>query len=328
MNAKTQDILERFVNGEKLNIQELRKLKNLFAGEAHRAEINLWLENNWQTTGSDDLEIRFDNLKIRVQQSVTSKKGIYRRLSGYSNYYQRIAAVLFVPLILGMAFYWFSKPDTLNLYMAEAPMGQKAKIELADGSIVWLNSGSKIRYSSDFNQKNRNLELDGEAFFEVKKNTGNPFIVHTSLLDVKVTGTRFNVNAYSDEPIVETSLVEGKVNVLTNHGAKNYPLVPGKVLTYSKSTHEISTRHLNEEAAIGWKENRLIFINDDFSRLARKIEKWYNVKVVYNQEQFKYHKLTVKLLEGEQLNKLLEIIESAMGAKCTIDGNTIQISKL
>lgn len=89
----------------------------------------------------------------------------------------------------------------------------------------------------------------------------------------------------------------------------------------------MSTSELNQEASTGWKDNRLIFINDDFYKLARKIEKWYDVEVIYNSEDFKDNKLTVRLLEGEQLNRLLEIIETAVGAKCTIKENKIHIIK-
>ena len=328
MNHETQTILERFVLGEKLNSSELNELKRLFSTSANRKEISNWLENNWQLASFDDLEISYDKLKLKIQQYHSPKSKVYQLVLGYSTYYRQIAAVLFIPLIIGLGFYFLSTfTADENFYVAEAPLGQKAKVELPDGSTVWLNSGSNIRYSSNFNQKNRNIELDGEAFFEVEKNTGKPFIVHTSSLDVKVTGTRFNVNAYADEPIVETSLVEGKVNVQLNDGNKNYQLTPGNVLAYSKTTREITSHQLNEEATISWKENRLIFINDDFSKLARKIEKWYNVKVVYNPDEFSKNKLTVKLFEGEQLNQLLEIIESAIGAKCTIQQNKILITR-
>lgn len=329
MNHETQKILERFILGEKLSSSELNELKKLFTTSANRKEISYWLENNWELASFDDIEISYDKLKLKIQQSLLQRSKVFQLALGYSKYYQRIAAILFIPLIIGLGFYFLNSiiADE-NFYVAEAPLGQKAKIELPDGSTVWLNSGSNIRYSSNFNQKNRNIELEGEAFFDVKRNTGKPFIVNTSSLDVKVTGTRFNVNAYADEPIVETSLIEGKVDVFLNNGGKRYMLTPGKALTYLKSSKKIYSHQLNEEATISWKENRLVFINDDFSKLARKIEKWYNVKVIYDGNDFKENKLTVKLFEGEQLNHLLEIIETTVGAKCTIEGNKIQIIKL
>lgn len=331
MNQKAHTILEKFILGGTLSAFELRELKMIFADNIHREEISQWLTNNWDAAQFDDIEISYDKLKQKIDEYEDQKKfgyTLYHQLVNFSHYYQRIAAILFIPLILGISLYLFYSPlGDENFYTAEAPLGQKAKVELPDGSTVWLNSGSNIRYSSNFNKKNRTIDLTGEAFFEVKKNTGKPFFVHTPFLDVKVTGTSFNVNAYDDEAFIETSLIEGKVNVVLKGESKPFQLDPGNVMVYSKSSHEISTSKLNRDVAIGWKNNRLIFINDDFYKLTRKIEKWYDVEVIYNPEDFKENKLTVKLQEGEQLNRLLEIIETAVGAKCTTKENKIYIIK-
>ena len=331
MNQKSHLILEKFILGETLSAFELRELKILFFENIHREEISQWIINNWDAAQFDDVEISYDKLKHKIGEYKDQKRlgyAIYHRVVNFSYYYQRIAAVLLIPLILGISLYLFYSPSgEENFYTAEAPLGQKAKVELPDGSTVWLNSGSNIRYSSNFNKKNRTIDLKGEAFFEVKKNTGKPFFVHTPFLDVKVTGTRFNVNAYDDEAFIETSLIEGKVNIVLKGESKPFQLNPGNVMAYSKLSHDIYSSKLNKDVAIGWKDNRLIFLDDDFYKLTRKIEKWYDVEVIYNPEDFKENKLTVKLQEGEQLNRLLEIIETAVGAKCTIKENKIYIIK-
>lgn len=331
MNQKAHSILKKFILGETLSPSELRELKILFSENNHREEVSQWLTNNWDASQFDDIEISYDKLKQKIGEYEDKKKfgySIYNQIVNFSHYYQRIAAILFIPLILGISMYLFYNPSSEeNFYTAEAPLGQKAKVELPDGTIVWLNSGSNIRYSSYFNRKNRIIDLKGEAFFEVAKNTENPFFVHTSFLDIKVTGTRFNVKAYEDEAFIETSLIEGKVNLVLKGESKPLQLDPGNAMVYSKLSHEISTSNFNKDAAIGWKDNRLIFINDDFYKLTRKIEKWYDVEVIYNPEDFSENKLTVKLQEGEQLNRLLEIIETAVGAKCTTKENKIYITK-
>lgn len=332
MAPKTQKTLQNFIQGRNLSVAELKELKQLFSDHSKTEEINEWLAGNWTEADANDLEISYDGLKQKILHYGSSQKShpvFVRPFAQFAGYYQRIAAVLFIPLILGLSVYlFFPSSDDVNYYLSEAPLGQKARIELPDGSKVWLNSGSSIRYSSDFNRKDRTVELKGEAFFEVEKNTGKPFFVHTSFLDVKVTGTVFNINAYSDEPTIETSLVEGSVLLLPAKGDKVFRLTPGQVLSFSKTSSAISTSGLDEEAAIGWKDNRLIFINDDFSKLVRKIEKWYNIEVVYDPDKFKDNKLTVKLLEGEQLPRLLGIIEAAIGAKCTMKDNKIIITKI
>ena len=324
-------LLEKIIGDESLSVSELKEAQMLFQDKTNRNVVDKWIINNWESSNYDDVEISYDKLKQKIQQYENQGKIgyiIYRRVISLSNYYQRVAAIMFIPLILGISIYLFYSPGSHeNFYTAEAPLGQKAKVELPDGSTVWLNSGSNIRYSSNFNRKTRDIELQGEAFFDVHKNTGKPFFVHTSFVDIEVTGTQFDVNAYNDEPVVETSLVKGHVNLFVNGQQKKYELSPGNALIYSKTSNLVTSRTVNKEAAIGWKDNRLIFINDDFSKLARKIEKWYNMEVIYNPNDFKENKLTVKLLEGEQLNKLLEIIESAVGAQSTVKGNKIYIAK-
>ena len=324
-------IIEKLILGESISNAELNELKRAIKDDFSREEIDEWLANNWEHVSSDDLEINFDRLKQMVadyEMKRHPKRGLAVHLFSLSRYYQRVAAVLFIPLILGTLWYFYnSSNNDENFYVAEAPLGQKAKIELPDGTTIWLNSGSQIRYSSGFNKKGREVELKGEAFFDVAKNPKKPFFVNTSSLAIEVTGTRFNVNAYTDEPDVETALVEGKVKVILKSEKDAYQLSPGKILTYSKALHQVSSSVLNEEVTTAWKDNRLIFVNDNFSKLAKKIEKWYNVEVVYDTLNFKDNKLTVRLLEGEQLSRLLEIVETAIGARCAISKNKIYITK-
>lgn len=324
-------IVEKLILGKSISDAELNELKKAFKDDLLREEIDKWLVNNWERASSDDLDISFDSLKQMVavyEMKKQTRNSLGTHLFSLSRYYQRVAAVLFIPLILGTLLYLFNSSNSNeNFYVAEAPLGQKAKIELPDGSTIWLNSGSQIRYSSRFNEKKREVELKGEAFFDVAKNSKKPFFVNTSNLAIEVTGTRFNVNAYADEPDVETALVEGKVNVILKKEKDSYQLSPGNILTYSKTSHEVSSSVLNEEVTIAWKDNRLIFVNDNFSKLAKKIEKWYNVEVVYDTLDFRDNKLTVRLLEGEQLSRLLEIVETAIGAQCVISKNKIYITK-
>ncbi len=324
-------ILEKLILGESLSSSELKELKEAFKNNLLRKEIDEWLVSNWEHTPYNDIEVSYDSLKKMIsayEEKKQTRNSFVRHLFNLSHYYQRIAAILFVPLILGSCFYlfYFQNKDE-NFYIAEAPLGQKAKIELPDGTTIWLNSGSQIRYSSGFNKKGREVELKGEAFFDVAKNPKKPFFVNTPSLAIEVTGTRFNVNAYTDEPDVETALVEGKVKVILKNEKDAYQLSPGKILTYSKALHQVSSSVLNEEVTTAWKDNRLIFVDDNFSKLVKKIEKWYNVEVVYDTASFKNNKLTVRLLEGEQLSRLLEIVEIAVGAQCVVTKNKIQITK-
>ncbi|MCG8685336.1 MAG: FecR domain-containing protein [Desulfobacterales bacterium] len=331
MNSGIQHLLERFLAGDPLNAADFSELKVFFSGNSGKDEVNRWLSSNWDLAGTEDVEPSYEGLKQKIDEYENRRRpgyAFYQRINRLSVFYQRAAAVLFIPLILGLSFLMFYSPgDDVNFYVSSAPVGQKARLELPDGSLVFLNSGSSIRYASDFNEKGRDVELEGEAFFDVEKNTGKPFFVRTPYLDVEVTGTRFNVNAYADEPVVETALVEGKVNLILGGDGEKVGLLPGKVLSYTKSTRELRSSVLNEEATLAWKEGRLVFINDDFSKLARKVEKWFGMEVVYDADDFRGNKLTVKLLEGEHLDRLLEIIGTALDADCTVREGKIYLKK-
>jgi ferric-dicitrate binding protein FerR (iron transport regulator) len=136
--------------------------------------------------------------------------------------------------------------------------------------------------------------------------------VHTSQVNVKVLGTKFNIKAYADESDIETSLFEGKINLILNNLSAENPIEkevdPGQSLVYSKTDHQLVANKFPQDEINGWKNNQLIFKDDTFSNLVRKVERWYDVKVVYNEKLFNDRRLTVELYEGERLERLMDII--------------------
>lgn len=324
----TFDILDRFVNGQTLTDGEFAALKRLFATREGGRTIEMWLAAKWETASDADAEIGYDALRRKIDD-YEHARSLRRRIagSGLLRSYQRIAAVLLVPLLVVASLIAFGPFGEAKTYTAEAPWGEKARLVLPDGSVVLLNAGSRISYTSDFDRRDRRLELDGEAYFEVQKNKGKPFVVSTPYLDVRVTGTKFNVNAYDDEPSVVASLVEGSVNVTSRADGRVYRLTPGHSLALAKASGEVTYPQLNSDIVLAWKDNRLVFADDDIASLAKKIEKWYDVKVVYDPARFANSKFTVRLMEGERLDNLLDIIETALGAECSMRRDTLVITR-
>ena len=324
----TFDILDRFVNGQTLTDGEFAALKRLFATREGGRTIEMWLAAKWETASDADAEIGYDALRRKIDD-YEHARSLRHRIAGSAllRSYQRIAAVLLVPLLVVASLIAFGPFGEAKTYTAEAPWGEKARLVLPDGSVVLLNAGSRISYTSDFDRRDRRLELDGEAYFEVRKNKGKPFVVSTPYLDVRVTGTKFNVNAYDDEPSVVASLVEGSVNVTSRADGRVYRLTPGRSLALAKASGEVTYPQLNGDVVLAWKDNRLVFADDDIASLAKKIEKWYDVKVVYDPARFANSKFTVRLMEGERLDNLLDIIETALGAECSMRGDTLVITR-
>jgi transmembrane sensor len=191
--------------------------------------------------------------------------------------------------------------------------GSRTRSLLADGTIVWLNVGSKLFYENDFNGATREVRLEGEAFFDVVKQTNRPFIVHTSGIDIKVLGTAFNVKSYPEDKNVETTLYRGLVQVLRHEDSLSKPiqLIPNHKLILPKHaaietiklseerrpsakepaspdiTPIDSTKKESERIETAWRYNRLEFSGDNFEEVAKKLQRWYNVTIVFRDEKVK-----------------------------------------
>jgi ferric-dicitrate binding protein FerR (iron transport regulator) len=199
----------------------------------------------------------------------------------------------------------------------EAKKGSRTRSMLPDGTTVWLNAGSKLSYDDDFTGATRNVRLDGEAFFDVTKQPGRPFIVHTSGIDIKVLGTAFNVKSYPEDKTVETTLYRGSVKVFREKESEEsaIQLRPNEKLTLPKEAaiqpeelsskegeklsvkeslpasstlaHLDSTKKENERIETAWVYNRLEIQGDNFDEMAKKLERWYNVTIIFTDEKVK-----------------------------------------
>ena len=318
MTERIINIANRFLAEKECSIQELTELKKWLSDPKNQTEVESWLAQNWAISAEVDSNTLIETVFTQIQEYQKEHHMKSRfSVSGILKVYQKIAAFLLIPVIGLGILYWVSQADHSADQYTEtiAPRGQKSQIVLADGTKVWLNSDTKIRYPGNFNKNQRDIYLDGEAFFEVSKNERQPFVVHTSGVNVKVLGTKFNVKAYSDENQIETSLFEGRVNLLmTNPSDKTIEkeVKPGQSFAYSKTDRQLVLNRFPQDEINGWKKNQLIFKDDTFSNLVRKIERWYNVKVMYDEKQFDDRRLTVELYEGERLDRLMEIISLAL----------------
>jgi len=164
------------------------------------------------------------------------------------------------------------------------PYGKRFQLELSDGSKVFLNAGSKVKYPVRFIKgQKREVFLDGEAYFEVAKNKKDPFIVHANSLITKVYGTEFNVSSYKNDDSETVVLVEGSVGVFTEDTTKPQTmLVPNQQAYLDKASHLFQTKSVNVQEYIAWKDGKLVFENERFENVVRRLERHYNVKIQNN----------------------------------------------
>jgi len=156
--------------------------------------------------------------------------------------------------------------------------GRQWSLSLPDGTKVWLNSASSLRYSLNFSGNTREVALTGEAYFEVAKDARRPFYVHTGSMDVKVLGTHFNINAYSDEPFVKTTLLEGSVQAAT--AGKSVTITPGQQARLSASGLAV-TSDIDTAQVMAWKSGFFEFRNMALKDIMRQVSRWYDVDIVY-----------------------------------------------
>ena len=209
------------------------------------------------------------------------------------------------------------------------PRGQKSVMLLPDGTKVWLNADSKLTYAKNFGERGlREVLLEGEAFFDVVRNPARPFVVHTSDLTIRVLGTSFNVKSYSDDGHIETTLVEGKVEIDKpadlSHINSKVILRPNQKATFSKDSREIDIKEVAAGEAVAWRHDRLVFKSESFSEVIKQLERWYNVSIHIEENEYLSCPLTASI-EKESLEEILDFLAVTHKISFTISGDDVFI---
>ena len=210
------------------------------------------------------------------------------------------------------------------------PYGKTFLLTLTDGTEVHLNAGSSLRYPVNFLKgENRNVYLEGEAFFNVAKDKAHPFIVNTDQINVMVTGTSFNVSSYKEDTIVNTVLVEGAVSVYNKEQVYNKEnsavLSPGYMASWSKDKQDINTTKVDVENYTGWVEGRLIFRKMPFSSIRKKLERHFNVKIVNKNKDLENNYYNA-VFETETIEEVLSSFQKSYQFQFSIKNNIISIN--
>ena len=332
--------------------EELSALSKLLKENVHlREEYALLYEILKPTTSKDSIQ----NTPKNTSSDIIKKAVKLQKLTTYKRNFLLVAAAVTI-ITIGI-FSWLeinthpqkTAAPSFAKIISKATDGERKKIILKDGSTVWLNSGTQLFYANDFEGATREVTLKGEAFFDVTKQKGKPFIVHTDAIDIHVLGTSFNVKAYENENHIETTLYEGAVNVTYKNSQSLNPikLVPHQKLIIRKEILPVavtknSSNTIKESFVIekidstltdkqtietAWKYNRLEFNNEPLSEIAIKMERWYNVKIVIEDETLKLTKFYGSF-KNETIDQALNALQIASPFKYKINNtHEVQISK-
>lgn len=215
-----------------------------------------------------------------------------------------------------------SSMPRIKTITAATPRGGTYQVTLPDGSKVWLNAASTLKFPSTFKgSARRSIVLDGEAYFEITKDQQHPFIVSSKGQEIEVLGTHFNVNAYADEPSIETALLEGSVKITT--GTSVVVIKPGQQT--SVKDNKVNVEEVNVNAVADWKNGKFRFKNEPLTSILRKVSRWYDVEIEYKQPLKDIPTFSGSVSRFDNVSAVLKMLEETSDIKFSIEGKTITV---
>lgn len=311
--------LLNWISQSKENERFLHQLKDLY-------EVTSWKKYFKEARTEDGWENLFQHITQGKQPE--AEKGIKRL--GMSSWF-RYAAVFLIGILssaLVSMVYTRMFPQTKEISFTEmvTEKGEKSKLMLPDGTEVWLNSASSIKYSSDYGSKNRNIEMTGEAYFHVKKNQDLPFLVEADGFHVQALGTKFVVSSYRSEKELYAVLLEGKISFEQEKTMEKHILQPHQKITFSKQTKQ--TKITDEESTdyyINWKNGEIRFQDQTFEDIAQKLERSFNMHIVFENEKIKKTVYTGTFYGYEKVDVILKVFQKNKHFDYQIKKDTIYI---
>ncbi|MCG6188603.1 FecR domain-containing protein [Maribellus maritimus] len=303
----TFELILKYLKGEASPEERKAVLSWIDESAENKEEFTNW-KRIWALTekASENEDVAYKNfLKVAEREK---QKNRFRKIMAQ--------AAIFILLIgLGgvISYVYFNSASNQEIYQAKytvkSPLGQMTELKLPDGSFVLLNSGSKIKYNADFSRGQREIFLEGEAFFDVEKDTEHPFTVKSKVLDIKVYGTSFNIEAYPNEEKFSTTLVEGSISVMDKTGKEIAQLKPGENASYAKDENRLIVQKVNTGIYTSWREGLVTFRNEKLKDIAKFIERWYNVEIIIRSEELGDERYFGTILKNKPIDQILEVFK-------------------
>ncbi len=357
MDKINQEILERYFSGT-FSSEDEKYVMQVFADENKQAALRAFMAHQWHrhVENPEITEKNLQHILHQIHYNINVTKNIKDRqpLRRVLRFYYRAAAVIILPLIIAGGIIFF-RNETGNIKFSEnafteirSTMGSRVSFHLPDGTKGWLNSGSVLRYALNFNQ-NRRVELEGEAYFDVKADKKHPFFVNTAEVQFKVLGTKFNIKSYADDKTIEATLLTGLLEIQPfsqeKEGKTPVILKPHQKATFIKTSENLTltgkkepedlkkkpvaveiTKEVDTDPIVAWKDNKLVFVSEPFESLLVKMERWYNVEITLLDTAVNNLSYT-GVFEKETVEQALRALKIATpNFDYTINKNKIEVS--
>ncbi|MCT4587796.1 MAG: FecR family protein [Carboxylicivirga sp.] len=332
MKVDLDDIIQRLIS-EKITEEELDGFQDSFLDNDNEQVVKRALKAHLNGIRDDrteplELDHLYSKIRNQIKQQEVSKKRDVKMITFKK--WMKVAAIICFGIFVGSLYNSYQKNDVVDYTsVITAGKGSVAKASLPDGTFIYINSESKVTYNPSEWTDLRKITLEGEAWFEVKSNKSNPFVVHTPFYDVLVTGTRFNIKSYKRENVAVTTLEEGSVIIKKGKGKwseAEINLKPGQQYVYNAQNKKGEINEVMTELYSTWRHNKLVYINKSLGEMIQGFEKKYGVEiVVVDQDLLQYH--YDGTFENESIIEVLELLKLTWPIEYSIRGQKIIIKR-
>lgn len=325
MKKSDPTILYRFLKGNTSESDYKALNEWLQSSEEHARELFMLQEVIDKEKAVYDSEERVTKAKNRFWQTIepnqtkSHKIVLYKRILGYA------AMVLaLVSIGLGVGKYCESELSEADLIVQVPANGDVREVVLPDGTKVWVNRGSVLKYPAHFAKESRHVELDGEAYFEVKRDQSRPFMVTSDAMSVKVLGTIFNLRSYKNSPLTETSLIEGAVEVRGNRNEGQIVLSPGQKAELNRKTGRLQVKQVNSKLDAVWHDDLIPFESATIFEIASVLERFYQVKIILSPD-ISNSTYSGVLKRSDNIDKVLSSLKNSIPITFRKNGSNIYL---
>jgi ferric-dicitrate binding protein FerR (iron transport regulator) len=301
-------------------------LFEFISDETNRKKFARW-EKEWQhshiTADTVNKEWKRFRNRVHTREAISAETAVGHP----AVWWKKTAAAAAIALILMATGIGSIKTAALfnrEIFTVEAPSGEKSKVTLPDGSIVWLNAASRITYSNRFNTGDRTVRLDGEAYFEVtRQKNRTPFTVKIRDYDVTVKGTKFNISSYPGDQYVKTTLMEGLVTL--SYRDEQYPMQPGEQMQLDVRTRQLRLHRVNTKQYKSWMDDNLVYDEITLEELLNRLSRQYNVKIHVQPDILPDSRFSISLNNRETVEEILQGIAKIIPFKYKYQNNNIYV---
>lgn len=300
---RIEQLIASYLNGE-LSQEERTELMNWVRTDPSNKALFYDIKDIWDSARPASVDVNQQLIHFYKTQAQKKKK---RVLPVWTN----VAAAVAILLIglFSAQFVPFLKPKPQSMVESlQVPKGSRSEIVLADGTKVNLNSNSKLELDENFSGTLREVHLDGEAYFEVKSDKQHPFKVHTQKFDIVVTGTKFNVSSYREDTNIGATLAEGRIKLQTKTMGE-IVLKPGQKISFNQQTMNPVLTKVDVESELAWVDGEFNFKDIPFPDLVRRLERWYDVKLLYDGREFDSMTYTGRFKNQETIWQVLDALK-------------------